>query len=213
MAADKKKDMALKFNAFLDSKYIPLENTIKLAIFVVLIILPIGLFYFFSYTKNIQQIESLNKKQATLQAEITKARKAASELDKIKASIKETEEKFRATATVLPKEKEIPGLLTNISDLGKRAALDFNSFRPGGEIPKDFYAEIPVDIQIKGPYHNLGYFLDRISKLERIVTVNNIKMSGPKKQGNEMILSSSLRLITYRFTGIQTVKKTTKKRR
>jgi len=211
MAADKKKDMALKFNAFLDSKYIPLENTIKLAIFVVLIILPIGLFYFFSYTKNIQQIESLNKKQATLQAEITKARKAASELDKIKASIKETEEKFRATATVLPKEKEIPGLLTNISDLGKRAALDFNSFRPGGEIPKDFYAEIPVDIQIKGPYHNLGYFLDRISKLERIVTVNNIKMSGPKQAGNEMILSSSLRLITYRFTGIQTAQKTTKK--
>lgn len=205
MASDNK-DKSAKVNAFLDSKYIPLDNKIKLAIFVALIALPIGLFYFFTYTKNVQQIEKLDQKKATLLTEITKARKAASELDKIKESIKETEAKFKETATVLPKEKEIPGLLTNISDLGKRAALDFNSFRPGGEQPKDFYAEIPVNIQIKGPYHNLGYFLDRVSKLERIVTVNNIKMGGPKKEGNEMILNSSLTLTTYRFTGVQQAK-------
>lgn len=200
MASDKK---ASKFNAFIDTKYIPLDNKIKLAVFIVLLVLPIGLFYFLGYSKNVKKIEALNKQKATLQTEITKAKKAASELDKIKESIKETEAQFRETATVLPKEKEIPGLLTNISDLGKRAALDFNQFRPGPEVPKDFYAEIPVDIQIKGPYHNLGYFLDKVSKLERIVTVNNIRMSGPVKEGNEMILSSNLKLITYRFTGVQ----------
>ena len=203
MASDKKTS---KLNAFIDTKYIPLDNKIKLGVYVALIVLPIGLFYFFSYTKNIQKVERLQKQKVTLQAEIAKAKKAASELDKIKASIKETEAQFKETATVLPKDKEIPGLLTNISDLGKRAALDFNQFRPGAEIPKDFYAEIPVDIQIKGPYHNLGYFLDKISKLERIVTVNNIRMSAPVKQGNEMILSSNLKLITYRFTGVQQAK-------
>lgn len=200
MASDKK---ASKVNAFIDTKYIPLDNKIKLAIFIVLIVLPLGLFYFLSYTKNVQKIEQLNKQKATLETEIATAKKAASELDKMKESIKETEEKFKETATVLPKDKEIPGLLTNISDLGKRAALDFNQFRPGAEIPKDFYAEIPVDIQIKGPYHNLGFFLDKVSKLERIVTVNNIRMSGPVKEGNEMMLSSTVKLVTYRFTGVQ----------
>ena len=203
MASDKKTS---KLNTFIDTKYIPLDNKIKLAIYVVLFVLPIGLFYFFSYTKNIQKVEALKQQKVTLQAEISRAKKAASELDKIKASIKETEAQFKETATVLPKDKEIPGLLTNISDLGKRAALDFNQFRPGAEIPKDFYAEIPVDIQIRGPYHNLGYFLDKISKLERIVTVNNIRMAGPVKEGNEMMLSSNLKLITYRFTGIQQAK-------
>ena len=192
-----------KLNAFLDAKYIPLDNKIKLAIFVILVVLPIGLFYFFSYTKNIQKIESLDKQKTTLQAEIAKAKKAASELDKMKEEIKETEALFNESATVLPKEKEIPGLLTNISDLGKRAALDFDQFRPGAEIPKDFYAEIPVNIQVRGPYHNLGYFLDKVSKLERIVTVNNIRMGGPVKEGNEMFLRSTLQLITYRFTGVQ----------
>ena len=203
MASDKKTS---KLNAFIDTKYIPLDNKIKLAIFVTLIVLPIGLFYFFSYTKNIQKVEALKQEKVTLLGEIAKAKKAASELDEIKQAIKETEAKFINTATVLPKDKEIPGLLTNISDLGKRAALDFNQFRPGAEIPKDFYAEIPVDIQIKGPYHNLGYFLDKISKLERIVTVNNIKISGPVKEGKEMILSSNLKLVTYRFTGVQQAK-------
>jgi type IV pilus assembly protein PilO len=162
MASDKK---ASKLNAFIDTKYIPLDNKVKLAILIALIVLPLGLFYFLSYTKNIEIIEKLNKQRVTLQTDIAKAKKAASELDKMKAEKKETEAKFQETATVLPKGKEIPRLLTNISDLGKRAALDFNSFRPGAEIPKDFYAEIPVNIQIKGPYHNLGYFLDKISKL------------------------------------------------
>ncbi len=200
MASDKK---ISKINAFIDTKYIPLDNKIKLVVFIVLVVLPVGLFYFIPYTKNIQKVEALEQQKVKLQAEITKARKAASELDKIKAAIKDTEEKFKKTATVLPKEKEIPGLLTNISDLGKRAALDFNTFRPGAEISKEFYAEIPVNIQIKGPYHNLGYFLDKISKLERIVTVNNIRISASAKEGNEMSLSSTLKLTTYRFTGAQ----------
>lgn len=205
MAAENK-DKASKFSAFLDKKYIPLDNKIKILIFIGLMVLPIVLFYFLSYTKNIQKIETQNLQKATLKSDIAKAKKAASELDEIKATIQDTEAKFKQTATVLPKDKEIPGLLTSISDLGKRAALDFNQFKPGAETPMDFYAEIPVDIQIQGPYHNLGYFLDRISKLERIVTVNNIKMAGPVQQGNEMILNSTLKLITYRFTGIQTEK-------
>jgi type IV pilus assembly protein PilO len=200
MASDNK---AAKFNAFLDTKYIPLDNKIKLAIVIALLVVPIGLFYFLVYTKNVEQIDNLNKQKSTLQAEIAKAKKAAAELDKMKAAKIETEELFKKTATVLPKEKEIPGLLTSISDLGKRAGLEFNQFKPGGEIPKDFYAEIPVDIQIKGPYHNLGYFLDKVSKLERIVTVNNINISSPRKEGNQMILSSNCRLTTYRYTGIQ----------
>ena len=78
--------------------------------------------------------------------------------------------------------------------------MDFLSFIPGVETPKDFYAEIPLDIKIRGPYHNLGLFLDKISKLERIVTVNNVKTEKVDLEGNEILLTSSCRLLTYRFT-------------
>lgn len=196
MASDKK---ALEqINAFIDTKYIPLDNKIKLAIFVAIIILPIGLYYYFAYTDNVKQIENLEKDKTQLQSEITKAKKAAQNKSKIEASLKQTQELFRQTATVLPKEKEIPGLLTNISDLGQRAPLELQTFKPGGEQPKDFYSEIPISINITGPYHNIGYFLDQVSKMERIVTVDNITLGSAQRPN----LSASLRMVTYRFTGI-----------
>ncbi|MHB8788522.1 MAG: type IV pilus inner membrane component PilO [Desulfobulbaceae bacterium] len=212
MASEKKAPKkAQNFGAFIDTKYIPLDNKIKLVIALVLIVAPIVLFYFFMYSPNVKRIQGLTTKQANLIAEIDKAKKAASELEKVKASIAETESLFKETALLLPQDKEIPALLRNISDLGKGAGLDFLSFRPGAEVPKDFYAEIPVDIQINGPYHNMGYFLDQVSKLERIVTVDNIQMGGGKKEGAEMLLNSTCRLKTYRFTGVQTVQPATKK--
>jgi type IV pilus assembly protein PilO len=212
MASEKKAPKkAQNFGAFIDTKYIPLDNKIKLVIALVLIVAPIVLFYFFMYSPNVKKIQGLTTKQANLIAEIDKAKKAASELEKVKASIAETENLFKETALLLPQDKEIPALLRNISDLGKGAGLDFLSFRPGPEVPKDFYAEIPVDIQINGPYHNMGYFLDQVSKLERIVTVDNIQMGGGKKEGAEMLLNSTCRLKTYRFTGVQTVQPATKK--
>lgn len=192
-----------QINNFIDTKYVPLDTKIKAVIFIAACLLPIALFYFILYSPNVKKINGLTQKKTTLIAEVSKARKAESELKKIKAEIAETEELFKKTAVVLPKTKEIPALLRSISDLGKGAGLDFISFKPGGEIPKDFYAEIPVDITIKGPYHNLGYFLDQVSKLERIVTVDNINMGGAKKEGGELLLNSRCRLTTYRFTGVQ----------
>ncbi|MHB1350518.1 MAG: pilus assembly protein PilO [Desulfobulbus sp.] len=202
-SAKKTPKKAQNLAALIDTKYIPLDNKIKIAIAVVLIIAPIVLFYFLMYSPNVKKIKGLETTKGKLNTEIATAKKAAAELDKVKASIAETEALFKETATLLPKDKEIPALLRNISDLGKGAGLDFLSFKPAPEVPKDFYAEIPIDIQINGPYHNMGYFLDQISKLERIVTVDNIQMGGGKKEGAEMLLKSSCRLKTYRFTGIQ----------
>lgn len=200
MAAGKASE---QFNRFIDTKYVPLDNKVKIAVFVVACLVPIALFYFLLYSPNVKKISALTSKKETLIAEVSTARQAESQLKKIQAEIAVTEELFKKTAVVLPKTKEIPALLRNISDLGKGAGLDFLTFKPGAEIPRDFYAEIPVDITINGPYHNLGYFLDQVSKLERIVTVDNISMGGAKKVAGELLLNSRCRLTTYRFTGIQ----------
>jgi type IV pilus assembly protein PilO len=192
-----------KINKFIDSKYAPLDVKVKGAIFAGLCILPVVLFYFLIFSPNVEKIDGLEQKKENLITEVSKARKAESQLKKIKEEMAQTEELFKKTAIVLPKTKEIPALLRNISDLGKGAGLDFLSFKPGAEVPKDFYAEIPVDITIKGPYHNLGFFLDQVSDLERIVTVDNISMGGAQKEQGELLLNSRCRLTTYRFTGVQ----------
>ncbi len=189
-----------KFDTFLSEKYIPLEIKTKILLAILAFVLPVVLFYFLLFTPKQKTITGLENQKVALIAEVNKARMAADNLQQYKEKVAEAQKRFEKIAEVLPKKKEIPNLLRSISDLGKGAGLDFLSFKPGGEVPKDFYAEIPVNISIRGPYHNMGYFLDQISKLDRLVTVDNINMGSPDQVRNEVLLNSSCRLLTYRFT-------------
>lgn len=191
------------FATFIDEKYIPLENKLKMAIAVMFFLLPVILFYFSWLQPHNEENIRLNKKKATITKKLQQAKEKAANLPKLQADLEKTEKLFEETARLLPREKEIPSLLTNISALGRGSGLDFLTFKPGADIPKDFYSEIPVDIRVRGPYHNMGIFLDQVSKLGRIVTVANIAMGSPKKDGGEMLLNSSCRLVTYRFTNIK----------
>ncbi len=204
---------ASKFDTFLSDTYIPLEPRVKILLAVLVFLLPVILFYFLIYSPNQDKIAKLEQRKTSLTTEVRKAKAAARNLKKYQQELAEAQARFEVAAIVLPKKKEIPELLRNISDLGKGAGLDFLSFKPGKEIAKDFYAEIPVDISIRGPYHNMGYFLDQVSKLDRIVTVDNIKMGSPKKEGGEMLLNSSCRLMTYRFTNTKVSEPGNKKKK
>ncbi len=188
-----------KFDVFIEEKFIPLDQKIKIAGVVVLVAALVAGFYFFVFATNLEIIKKLESEKALLQADVDKAEKAAENVEQHRAELAEAEKRFEEISIVLPKTKEIPALLTSISDHGTSAGLDFNSFTPGNETPKDFYAEIPISIQVSGPYHNVGYFLDQVSKLERIVTVKNITMGSPRQVEGEMLLSSSCNLLTYRF--------------
>jgi len=192
-----------KFDTFIDEKYIPFEKRNKLIVLALVFILPLLLCYFFIYSPNAKETKNLEKKIADISIELKRVRRIARDLPKHQEELKKTKEAFELTTVLLPKSQEIPDLLRSISDLGKNSGLDFLSFVPGGEVPKDFYAEIPINIKIRGPYHNLGLFLDRVSKLERIVTVNNIRTENVAFDGNEILLTSSCRLLTYRFTNTQ----------
>jgi len=189
-----------KFDIFIDEKYFSLDKRAKILIFIAAFLVPALLFYFLFFKPQIEKITLLQKQVDTANEELKVAKKAARDLPKYQKEFEDVQNEFDATAVLLPKSQEIPNLLRNISDLGKSAGLDFLKFTPGVEIPKDFYAEIPIDITIRGPYHNLGFFLDKVSKLERIVTVNNINIDKPEKDGTEMLLNSTCRLVTYRFT-------------
>ena len=189
-----------KFDVFVDEKYRTLDAKVKWAVFAAALLVPALLFYFFFFKPQSEKIAALEKQVATATAELNKVKQAARDLPRHKQEFEAVQQQFEAMAVLLPKSQEIPNLLRNISDLGKGAGLDFLTFVPGQETPKDFYAEIPIDITIKGPYHNLGSFLDNVSKRERIVTVNNITMDKPEEEGTEMLLNSSCRLLTYRFT-------------
>lgn len=186
-------------NSFLDEKVSRLKPVHKIVICAATVLLPVIVFYFFSYSPKAAEIKNLLAQKQQLEAEITKVEKASREITKHRAEMAETKLMFAKASAFLPQQQEIPSLLASISDLGQNSGLDFLSFVPKNEIIKEFYAEIPVDIKVRGTYHNVGVFLDKISDLPRIVTVSDINMSGPKLQGGEMILETTFSLVTYRF--------------
>jgi type IV pilus assembly protein PilO len=195
-----------QFATFIDTKYIPLQKNHKLAGAAVVLILPLILFFFVIYLPKSKEIETLIKQKNTATQELQKAIKTAATLDQHKAEMATIEEKFSETSVLFPKEKEIPRLLTDISAEGQSAGLEFFTFKPLPAVPKDFYSEIPINIKVNGPYHNMGSFLDHVSKLARIVSVSNVKMTAPKKSEGETLLDSDCTLITYQFTNKQLAK-------
>ncbi|KPJ99133.1 MAG: hypothetical protein AMJ60_06065 [Desulfobacterales bacterium SG8_35] len=187
------------FNSFLEKKVVPLDKKIIIAIFALVIILPTIAFYFLHYTAKTKEIRGLESQAGKLRKEIAGAKARAARLDEHLAEMEETKRLFAEASILLPQKKEIPSLLTNISALGTNSGLNMVTFSPGGERRQEFYAEIPVTLKVNGPYHNIGTFLYEVSKLDRIVSAVNITLGAPAMQRGEMILSSGISLITYRF--------------
>lgn len=194
----KKKNEA--FSKFLDGKYIPMERKYKLLLTVLLFLIPAVAFYFIFLQPNLDEIKRLEASKTKLQGELDLVKKRAKDLPRLKTELAAAQLEFDEKSALLPKEKEIPQLLRDISALGRTTGLDFLKFKPLASVPKDFYAEIPVTIDVRGPYHNVGSFFDQVSKLDRIVSVTNVNMTSPKMEDGEMLLKSNCRLVTYMFT-------------
>ena len=187
------------FDSFLEKRVVPLNKKIIIAIFVLIIVAPVVAFYFLHFSDKVNEIKGLENNVVKLRKEIAGAKAAAAKLDEHLAEMEEVKRLFAEASVLLPQKKEIPSLLTNISALGTNSGLNMARFAPGNERKKEFYAEIPVSLKITGPYHNIGTFLYEVSKLDRIVAATNISLGSPKEQRGEMLLSSTINLITYRF--------------
>ena len=175
-------------------------KNVKIGLLALLVLAPIALFFFLFYQPNSDKIAGLAKNRDQLQREIQDLKQKERDKPMLVAQVAKVEEEFEEAAKMLPKDQEIPKLLKDISALGRNAGLDFLTFVPRPVTPRDFYDEIPVDIDIRGPYHSMGFFFDQVSKLDRIVSVTNTNMTSPEKVQGEMLLSSNCQLMTYRFT-------------
>jgi len=175
----------------------------------VFFILVVGIFIYFFYWPKFEKIAALKTNQTKLEQKLKTAKRNAADLKKFQAKMKEAEAQFNLAMKKLPEKEEIPSLLTAISDSGQAVGLDFLLFEPKAEKKKEFYAEIPVAMSLRGDYHNLAIFFDQVARLNRIVNIENIQMSrGKGAKGRE--LTAKCTAVTYKFIDEQP-KKVTKK--
>ena len=183
----------------MDSFVSKIENLSKIQrilIFSGLFVLIIAIFVYFLFKPKLEQIGSLNKELDTLEKKLVVAKKNAANLKTFQEKMKEAELQFKTAMKALPEKEEIPALLTSISRSGQDVGLEFLLFEPKTEVRKEFYAEIPVAIQVKGGYHDLAMFFDKVARLSRIVNIKNIAIGRAK--GSEE-LSASCTAVTYKF--------------
>ena len=183
------------FEPFID-KIEKLSKLYRLLMSAGIFLVFIGVAVFLFYMPKYETIANLEKELTKLDKELQTARSNAKDLKKFQQKMKDAEDQFRIVMKSLPEKEEIPSLLTSISDSGKDSGLEFLLFQPKGEVQKDFYAEIPVVMQVNGKFHNIAIFFDRVARLSRVVNIRDISMKPAK--GN-LSLTTSCTAVTYKF--------------
>jgi len=143
----------------------------------------------------VQMKETLATDQATLEQKRVKVNARADEEKRIRdlqADVKRAEAR-------LPEGREIADLLSNIASSARAVGLDLTLFRQKPEQYSEFYADVPVQMEMRGTYHELAAFLDRVKRLDRIVNVSDIQLRKPRVDGDVVLLDASCTATTFRF--------------
>jgi type IV pilus assembly protein PilO len=117
----------------------------------------------------------------------------------VKDEIAALEKKLEVALRQLPNSKELPVLLTDITSLGKTAGLEFRAFRPKDETRRDFYAEVPIEIEFTGDFHDIAMFFDEVSRLPRIVNIGELDVAIAKENAMDTMLLVKGNATTFRF--------------
>lgn len=156
-------------------------------------------FYFLQYKDQVEAIDKLKQSISAQEQRLATLKAAAAQVEVLQKELAQAEEEFKYLLTFLPDRREIPALLDSVSQLGSQVGLENILFQPQPEQPHDFYAAIPVRLDLLGTYHELGVFLDNVSKLHRILRVENLSTTRQRGAGAETMLQVGCTIVTYRF--------------
>jgi type IV pilus assembly protein PilO len=160
-----------------------------------------ALIYFFVWQDRMPDLQQREDQEQQLRSEFRTKHAKAVNLAIYKQQLTDIEKSFGALLRQLPSRTEVPNLLVDISQTGLAAALEEKLFQPGPEVKKDFYAELPIHIQLTGSYHEFGAFVSGIAALPRIVTLHDIQITPLSKDKSAAYdqLQLDLTAKTYRY--------------
>lgn len=187
-------------------KILKLPTKQKILILALVSIIEAAALVWFLYLPKHQELKVLAGELVKLQGEITEKTKIANNLPTLQKEYDQLNQELALALTELPNSKEIPSLLTSITSLGKNAGLDFLTFRPRAEVPKDFFADVPVDIVVSGSYFGVANFFAAVANLPRIVNITNVVFADIKSVNNRMMTKVTCLATTFRFLDKKEIK-------
>ena len=169
----------------------------QLAVSVVLGALIFGGFYFFWLSDAWKEETTKKAKREALQKEIRALEVTANKLQEFQREVQLLEAKLDTLKRILPPEKETPDVIRRVVALASQSFLTVKKFTPTAVVQKEFYQEVPINMELTGSYHNLGLFFDRVSRLSRLVNVKNLKVKNSTKQTPTNTIDAACVATTY----------------
>jgi len=167
----------------------------KLAALALLCVAIVAAGWWFDWRGGMETLDAAKQKETELRSVFTTKKNQAINLEAYKKQLVDIEQAFGALLKQLPNKQEMDALITDVNQAGLGRGLQFELFKPETETISEFYAETPIRVKVTGGYHDIAAFVSDVSKLSRIVTLQNISME-PAKDG---VLNMDAVVKTYRY--------------
>jgi len=180
-----------------DNAYTKLSLGGQLGVSFALAVLVGGLFWYFYWSDATIERDEKTAKLEALNKEIRALEVTAQKLGEFQREVALLEKKLETLKSILPPAKETPDLMRKVQALAAQSNLTINNFTPGATVNKEFYQEWPISMGLVGNYHNLALFFDKVSRLPRLVNVNNIKITALGNQTASQTISVANTATTF----------------
>ncbi|MGE0874362.1 MAG: type 4a pilus biogenesis protein PilO [Burkholderiales bacterium] len=151
--------------------------------------------YFVDTQAQLEELERGRAAEVKLKEDYLNKKKQAINLDLHKQQLREINDSFGALLKQLPDKSQMDALLVDINQAGLGRGLQFEIFKPGAEVVKESFAELPIEIKVTGTYHDMGAFASDVGQLSRIVTLNDVSIEA----GKDGVLTMGATARTYRY--------------
>ncbi|ESS71358.1 pilus assembly protein PilO [Methyloglobulus morosus KoM1] len=176
---------------------------VKVAIAALICIVVGAAGFYLDTAGQIEELEALEKQEVDLKSDFESKQKKAANLQDYRDQLAQIETSLAIMIKQMPTKEEVASLLVDISQTGLASGLEFRLFRPGAPIARDFYSELPINIQVVGKYEELSLFVSGLAALPRIVTVHDVKIS-PVGKDDTMLMDATVKTYNEQLTEVST---------
>jgi type IV pilus assembly protein PilO len=198
MALDLSKLNEIDFNN-LGSMPVP----IRAGIIGVLCLVLVALGYVLDIQGMRSDLASAQQQEISLKKDFEEKQNKAANLEGYKQQMKDMEDAFGTMLRQLPSKNEVADLLVDVTQTGLANGLTIETVKPGAEKPLDFYAEMPISLEVSGSYHDFGGFVSGVAALPRIVTLHDISITPQSGKGGRLLMKAAAK--TYRYLDPQEI--------
>jgi type IV pilus assembly protein PilO len=186
--------------AISDYRFDNLPRSVQIAVFSALIAGLAAVFYFYYMSDLIQERDSIYQDISKLEASVAQGSAIESRLKQFKQEVIQLEARLAVLQSILPSEKETPTVLRSIQHMAESSNLKIRKFTPQAVIPREYYSDWPISIELAGGYHGLGSFFEKVSQATRIIDVDVISINGIEKPSDPgQTLNASCTATTFVF--------------